>query len=171
MRALVALDAFQAGDLGARCVSTGVPTTDRIAVRAQYLPRWPLVALLAAPWGIPVALGLPVLIGRTVTGALPCSREAVSRVRCRRRIGWALTLAVVLIGAVGSIWAGSRMPRTLTVAWLVAVVVAAGFALRGALRPAGSVLARLDRAGQIVILDGVSSAFAAAQTHDAPRRP
>ncbi len=163
MKVLVPLDTFRVGDLGELCVSTGVPTRNRIVVRARYLPRWPLLALLAAPWGILVALGLPVLIGRAATGTLPCSTGAVRRVRRRRRIGWTVTLAVVVIGGAGATWAAGRIPRGLTVVWLAGVVVAVAFALGAALRPAGSILARLDRAGQTVILDGVSPAFAAAQ--------
>ncbi len=166
MRAVVAREAFQAGDLGERCVCTGVPTTDRAVVQARYLPRWPLWALLAAPWGIPVALGLTLLIGRHVTGVVPCSRQAARLVRRRRRVGWMLTLAVVVIGGAVARWAGSRLPGDLTVAWLLAVAGGFALALRASLRPAGSILARLDRSGRFVILDGVSPVFAAAQADE-----
>jgi hypothetical protein len=164
MRAVVPLDAFRAGELGDRCVSTGVPTTDRAVVRARYLPRWPLLALVAAPWGIPIALGLPLLIGRRAMGVVPCSREAAGVVRRRRHIGWALTILVVVIGAVGAWWTSRHVPTGMTVVWLIAIVGAVALTLRAALKPAGSILARLDRTGRTVILDGVSPAFIASQS-------
>ena len=171
MKALIPLDAFRAGDLGEICVSTGVPTGDRVVVRARYLPRWPLVALAGCALGHPGGLG-PAGADRAGASRAPCPVPAKRSAGSAAADGSAgsVTLAVVVIGGAGAIWAASRIPEGLTAAlagWRWWWPPGSRWAPRCA-RPDPSWPGSIAP-GQTVILDGVSPAFAAAQTNH--RRP
>ena len=158
MKAVVAVESFQSGTLGDHCASTGVVTSDHVRVTARFLPRWPLFALLAAPWGIPVALLLPVMLGRRVSGRVPLAPGVGRQIRRRRRAAWAATLAVIVIGLFGTARLAPSAPIGVTVSWILALSAVGLMAIRAALRPPGSLLIRLDRSGRFVRLDGVSAA-------------
>jgi hypothetical protein len=160
MRAVISVESFQSGALGDHCASTGVVTKDHVRMTARFLPRWPLFALLAAPWGIPVALLLPLVLGRRVSGRVPLAPGVGRQIRRRRRAAWAATLAVIVIGLLGTARLAPSAPISVTVSWILALTALGVVAIRAALRPAGSILVRLDRSGRFVCLDGVSSAFA-----------
>lgn len=118
-RTVVARESLYRAELPPVCVVTGRPAESTVRVRFDSLPSWTWILLL---FGV-----LPFLIAswfatERIVGAVPVTREAVTRFHRRRRSS---TLAL-LAGVVGLLYAGWAVAAWAL--WLAVPLTVAGVA-------------------------------------------